>query len=291
MSFQSCVLRELITAQLRGRGLITHAGIVRLTALTESFRLYWGSFLQGEQFFPFGGTPQSLLRSLGKALNRTDSSHHPLLWLSLAAFLFVDWDQFLTRYELHRTSGRTQRKSIASTFEVKADPRIEKLGDLMKEGASIAEASRDLGVAQSVIRRWCVRHNFAKDRVLANVDAGIQAEALRLYLEGSPQEEIAAQLDIDVTLVRYALDAVPGAILHRRASSNASLRQRHRLSLRSSRIQHPALGRAQLRLKCQAAYSWLLNHDRQWLESELPEGGKQKTIDRKPDGPQFSLSF
>lgn len=81
-----------------------------------------------------------------------------------------------------------------------------------------------------------------------------------------------------------------------RGTLDHELQETHRTELERRRAMYPHLSRALLRLRCQAAYSWLLRNDREWLEARLPpskdrRGTKFKDSVAGTAEPQLSWSF
>ncbi len=287
--FDLPTLRGVLHTRLRERDLMTPAGIVRIELFSNVYFDHWGRLLRLSA--PESSLQRrSFMRTAGKMLDQSSSGAHPLLWLTTAALVFESWSEFAKSYHLAMQDTSRLAGGDAVKYAPVPDPRIEGLQHLISEGQSVGSAARQLGIGPSVARRLCVVHGIAPDRVLSNVSVELRQLIVAQYEQGNSQEDIAAGLGVDVTLVRYTLDATPAATLRRKARAMATLRESHRGALLAAVSEHPDLSRARLRLTCQAAYSWLVNNDRVWLESVLPDAKvREASIRVAPQSPQYSL--
>lgn len=263
------VLREVLRQGLFERSLATSSGTVRLTQLTTELLAYWAPLVDSGCAIPMGEGNRAAYRLVGKLLNQSKPGLHPLSWLSLIAFLFLDWHSFLAAYE--NQNRLNPRPLLDSSPDEDAEPpKVQQFKAEMAAGATLASAARGCNISIRIARRWCVQHAIAVERVLAGFPLDKRDKAAALYVEGHSREEIAFRMVVDVSLVTYALDAIPGIDVKRRAAQLDRIRKEHRAALVSCLSAHPRLPRSHLRLHCQAAYSWLLNNDRLWLEQVLP---------------------
>ena len=120
-------------------------------------------------------------------------------------------------------------------------------------------------------RTWCIKLGIQTGEAMSDIPQTRRMEVRRLLEAGYSRSAVAAELSITPAIVGCVLALSPGLKEKRASLIREQFRVKWRPILKSAVDRHPSLSRSQLRLRCQAAYSWLLVHDRDWLEALLPK--------------------
>lgn len=223
--------------------------------------------------------------------SRGDS--HPLLWICLLRTLFTNLGSVTQAYESASTPFPIKPGRMRATQS--AQLPITSIETMIAAGMTIS------GVAAALcIPKWRVRASCAKfDRGLAVLTSSLSqatiASIRRRLRMGHTHGRIASDLSMDVSLVRYvALGSQEDVAVGQRRLVARAIRRNRRELLAALQLHGTAL-RSEIRRHCQAPYSWLLNHDRMWLESVLPpklsSGGRSGRVQldlfrARPEGGQ-----
>jgi transposase len=194
---------------------------------------------------------------------------HPLRHLAIIYWLFPSWADFIATYAEAHTTAQAAVHMPPSV--VLADARRTAFVADLTAGHSVTAASKRIGITAGTGLAWAAQHGFKTSRRPKTVTELLQRSIADDLARGDDKADIAHRHRVSVQAVTRVLRSEVGlADRRRRAQRDRSLHM-SRQAWTAARDAWPGATVAHLREHAGAAYAWLRRHDKDWLDSHLPE--------------------
>ncbi len=252
--------------RLRELGYITTEGRVRRNSLLQHFAV------EVEQYRPSTDTP--LLRSRDdyrylSELLTPSGSHHPFRHLLFGTWLFGSPDKLLNYKTLP-----SSKPLLIEISDCDSNAIEHQCLRLMKEGNSMAEVYRLTGKSRSYLKRLAILHGIPLNLKPKELTTELKLRIIRLAQLGMHRSSISKNCRIGIGSVEQVISSEPRLVEWRKKCHHESKRRRCRLIIARYRELHPNAIRQDIKTKCNAAFFWLYQNDRDWLYSVLPKASK-----------------
>lgn len=248
--------------------IVTSDGSVRFKAMLEALKVRSADLLEvpGWEFLSQLKTTHGGL--LGLLMRRVPGNHHLAKHVALIDFLFDSFEQFSACY--HSVVSSAENGTIDDRIYELHSTREQIINLVQIEGLSINKAAAQVGVHTALAVRWIKREGIpyqARPRVL---DRELKAKLLWMLRAGRTREEIVENLAIKKSWLRAFLAdhlAIRDRWLQKLTSIRRNVYRETFLELMRANVGVPIR-----RIKAMPGngFTWLYNHDREWLMAHLP---------------------
>lgn len=261
--FVSLELATIYRNRLNEFGFMTAAGRIRRKCLLQRFV----AGVKDYRSSPDSPLPrnQNDYRYLSELLE-TNGSHHPFRHLLFGTWLFNRAEKLL--------NYRPERKKALAYKSTNNHGIEQRCLILLREGRSLAEVYRLTGKSRCYLKRLAVQHGVPLVLKPKQLTYELQQRIIRLARLGIHRGVISKRCGIGIGSVEQVISSEPGLVAWRKRCHWESKRRRYRLCIALYQQRHFDAIRRDVKAECNAAYFWLYQHDRDWLESELPQASK-----------------
>lgn len=248
--------------RLRELGYITSEGRVRRQSLLRRFAV------EVEQYRPSSGVPLLSSRDDYRYLSElleSGGSHHPFRHLLFGTWLFGTPDKLLN-YKPLSSKPVSIEKSDGDSHALEHRCLM-----LLREGGSMAEVYRLTGKSRYYLKRLAKQHGISLDLKPRGLTSELQQRIVRLAKLSMHRSAISKHCGIGIGSVEQVISSEPGLIEWRKKCHRESKRRRCRLNIARYQERHPNAIRQDVKTNCNAAFFWLYQNDRDWLNSILPK--------------------
>ncbi|MFC1236685.1 TnsD family Tn7-like transposition protein [Vibrio sp. F74] len=165
--------------------------------------------------------------------------------------------------------------------------KIERCLTLLRKGKSIASISREVGKSRCFVKAVALNakdNTRLKPRKLTSL---VCQTAIALAIKGFHRKEIARRLSVSIGSIETIISASDGIVEWRKKCKSESKRRRYQLQIIRYRQLHPQAIRLDIKSDCNAAFFWLYQHEKMWLEGNLPEATPPHPSPRAKCGRRF----
>ena len=266
-------LRETYRQGLRNMGLLGATG--RRLMHDEAGRRY-ASFVSPlvpiSQLDGLPSTERSAAAEIARLIGPVRSGIHPLRHLSLATWLFESTNAFLEQYEAtQRKRGVFEAEDDAfeqTSTAIENDGRKSNFLALLRAGASVSRAAREIGIDTTTGIVWAAVQGIATPRRPKLLKRGVRDVLMRLLRRGISKARAAAVGKVSVQTITTLLRSEVGLHEAWRQAQFANARRRSRRRWLRCITANPHSGVKAARLAAPSAYAWLYRNDRDWLAEQ-----------------------
>jgi len=277
-SLDGILLARTYQAALRGRGLATANGNLRLSALIEMTRSHYRGIETVPGFEALQSVTPDWPGLAGALTRRKPRSGHPLKHLLLMSMLFETWELFWGAYAASRSA---ERPAAAAVAEEPGNAKIETFHELVSDGKSIRAASTCVGISTTTGVKWAKQ-------------LGLQYTSRTKTFSEEKQSIARKMLQAGINVVAVSEAAGVSRIsIHRLLASEVELLEAWRIArfLEQRKVtrcwftqaiqQNPTLTTRQIRRLPGNSYMWLYRNDREWLREHLPAIWRASSLNRE----------
>lgn len=265
--FDNSQLRKALEEQLTNHSLMASPSVLRKNEAARSYIQKVGCLSSATTLQGLPSNVRQAIAQLNLVLRKASPGTHPARILSIVAWLWEDWADFIRDYDAKPVRSRKHASATTEAASSTAmDSRLENLLiDSIRSGASISAAAKSVGIATATAQRLAVRHGISIERRSKKLTVELQRVLIAAASKGRSKRAIARILDIDRQTVMRFINTEPGlAITWKDACARRVMRgKRTTWEGAVERIGH--LGTRAVREREPAAYAWLYRNDRKWL--------------------------
>lgn len=253
---------------LRGRGLATASGSLRLKSLIDETRRRYKGIEDIQGFEALQAVTPDWPGLVGAITRKSPRHAHPLKHLLVIALIFETWSEFIDAYE---TAGNDE--SIVDTgpsIPCKRSSAAELRVLVMREGLSVTAAAKKLGMSTTTATQIAKREAIPF-RPRPKCLRGPLVRLARTHLQrGAAVKQVSETIGISVASLNRLLATdtmlnqawqTSAFLVHRNQSRTAFLAVVERCGEASLKAVRKMPGNS---------YMWLYRHDRDWLRSQIP---------------------
>lgn len=271
-----------------------------------------GSVEFAAEAVPSGENYESLMTRCVAAIERQDETYRPASWMQLMEALYIHAGSVEAAFSLVEArvqgllaSSKKERALLTAVFGPYSHPRylrqvvfghltdspliiqVMVLEALEREGLAIRPRANQLGLAEAKSQS----DPAIPLSVRIYQDQGISDQFVAMVKASSPTKEIARRFQISEPHARALLLRSKGearSIRQKRScvsplvnGSSADKTEECRSWVLNVLRSHPTIGRTELWKRCESVVSWLVTHDRQWLDKHVPSKYPNRSSVRK----------
>ncbi|MBB6187560.1 TnsD family Tn7-like transposition protein [Rhodanobacter sp. MP7CTX1] len=266
-SIESALLAKTYQGALRGRGIATANGSLRLSALIQLTRSHYSGVETVPGFEALQAVTPDWPGLAGALTRRKPRPGHPLKHLLLISMLFESWDDFLSAYD----ESRTSTEPPASPAAEEPDPsRTEAFYKLVSNGKSIRCASTELGIDTSTGVKWAQRLGLQYVTRTKTFSEDKKATARKMLRAGNDAIVVCEALGLSRATIDRLLTSESDLLYAWKVARFVARRKAARRRFKQVVKQNPGLVTGQIRRLPDNCYMWLYRNDRDWLREQLP---------------------
>lgn len=247
---------DLYREKLGELGFITKAGRIRRVKLLSDF-CQFTSQLQypSTNLLPASVTDYKYITSLLYG----HFSQHIFKYLILGYWLS-------SKQTFNQTSMIKRKQTQKSTHRIK-----QRCLSLLNMGLSISSISKKTGKSRTYIKLIAYSNGITHHFKPAKLAPLIRSRITHLAWKGFHRFEIARRVSVSTGSVEMLISATNGLVAWRKQCKHESKRRRYRCQILRYIQSNPVSLRKDIKRDCNAAFYWLYNHEREWLEPILPK--------------------
>lgn len=268
--FDSALLRFTYLTGVKRKGMLRVKGAVQLGKVSDYFlaQAKGLELLPGLEFVERvhdadGGFVGGLLR-IGRG------HKHPVKHLLLMAALFESWADFNKAYGAMAADQKSSPQKPVSRIWPD-DPRRREFAKLMNTpGSTVSDVARQIGVDLPVALYWARKDRIPYRSRPRAIRPEMEKSLVEALLQGTTLREAAEQIGVPSSAVSNFLNSHPEIRERWESARSQHTRDAYRARFRQTIVSHPGVTRSQLRAMPGSGYKWLYQHDREWLQANLP---------------------
>lgn len=156
----------------------------------------------------------------------------------------------------------------------------EQCCDLLRSGLSMAAVSREVDKSRCYVKSIALKNNIPVNLKPKTITQSLKASVVTLAKKGFHRDVIAKRHGISTGSVELIISTTSGLVEWRKRCKSESLRRRYRYYIIRFIASSSNTCRQDVKKAHEAAFYWLYNHERDWLESVLPEAGRTQHVER-----------
>lgn len=269
--FLTTTLSQTYQFALYENGMLTDGGNVRLNSLLIAIENHYKDFKGIPGFEVLESLKTTMGGFIGAITRLKSKPSHPFKHLLLIAFLFHDWNTFITTYQLANSQHPQWFLPISPIITKKENPSKYKLKNLVvKKHLSIREAAKKLGVSVTTAVVWAqlLGIQFTKRPKLLNEK--MLSRIRELLRKGTNKIEICKSTGASIVSLNRILRCEHELAKNYRSSLFSIKRKEFRANFSDLIKNNPGKPVKFIRLIPGNGYQWLYRHDRIWLRDNLP---------------------
>lgn len=246
---------KFILSKLQNAGFLTIERQIRRQTLCHSFFSSIKTLIVDQQYFRPSSTDDY---QYIKNLLCQNQYTHPgklcvfLFWLSL------------------QCSENQIVSSNASSYREKKITQEKSCVEILMQGKSLNETSKQLGKSRTYVKSIALRFNLTNRLKPKRIDHAMREKILKLASRGLHRKSIALDFGISDGSVELVISSSPKIVLKRKQIKFESLRRRCRVEIMRYLQHNPGAMRKDIFKSCNRAAHWLFRNDKEWLEETLP---------------------
>lgn len=257
---------------LRDMGLLRgNPGRLALEQLAESYLAFVQPLTCITEFSSLPQTHAEALAQVPRLVRIDRNVTHPIRHLTLIAWIFSGWEKFWDEYCSQRKNllgaERASPDALNASQSATTDSRRSALLTLLATGdCSLSGAARRVGIDPATAMAWAAQAGISTPRRAKRLKPELLNRLVEMLAKGMDTGEVAKELEISAVSVIRILRTQVG--LHQAWKQARFDRARTKARGVWQRVvaENPRLGVKAVRTLEPAAYAWLYNHDRSWLD-------------------------
>ncbi|OQQ02063.1 transposase [Vibrio splendidus] len=169
---------------------------------------------------------------------------------------------------------------IRATTHTDLPSKEEQCCDLLRAGLSMAAVSREIDKSRCYVKSIALKHNVPVNLKPKIVTQSFKSSVIGLAKKGFHRDVIAKHHGVSSGSVELIISTTAGLVDWRKRCKVESLRRRYCCQILRFIGSNPNALRQQVKSINKAAFHWLYNHERDWLESALPVATQARHVDR-----------
>ena len=251
------VLRE----QLVELGLAAASGRIRQRESSVHFCDQMRCVRDIRELSSIASTHSSAYSQIMGLLSARGGGCHPLRVAAAVAWLFGTWSEFIERYKV---SGQAvQDGGTENVVGQPLDPRRNTLLWLIRRGASVTSAAKQVGVQVVTGQAWAVQAGIGVSKRPSAIRGDTRHAVISALMSGEDKEDIAQAFGVSSSSVNRLMRTEVGLHRHWLDARFNRCRETTRRQWKNALDQCSRVKSA--RLNEPATYSWLYRNDREWL--------------------------
>lgn len=260
------LLREVYALGAQRRGWLALDGSIRLLALRDAFVAHYRDAmdLPGLGFVAQTGGPNGGF--INQLLRQYDGLHHPARHITLAAFLFNDFEAFEDAHRVTTERLSCQNNDIAS-------PRTEPLKEALERiqsGESVNAVAQSIGAPTTQLIHHATKAGIPYRKRPHIVGTETENKLVTMLRRGASRAAIVRRLAIRPGFIKDYLAARPDLLRHWESRHFERQRKAYRLQFQRTLDRNPGVPMKRVRRIPGNGFQWLYNNDRDWLQAQLP---------------------
>ncbi|WP_162383691.1 TnsD family Tn7-like transposition protein [Citrobacter sp. NCU1] len=141
---------------------------------------------------------------------------------------------------------------------------------LYNEGRSFSEISRLTGKSRCFIKSEIYKRHGLDVKRNKVINQNVIKTVHALAQKGFSRAAIGRHTQVSIGSIEMIISVTPGLVAWRKKCKSQSLRRRYKCQILRYLSQNPDVLRRDVKKHCMAAFYWLYNHEKSWLEEHLP---------------------
>lgn len=151
---------------------------------------------------------------------------------------------------------------------------------LLEQGLSLSEVGRQILKSRCYVKGVAMKFGINHHLKPKKITQAIQERIKALAYKGFHRKAIAEALGLSTGSVEMIISATEGLVDWRKQCRFESKKRRYKCQILRFTQSHPNAIRQDIKKHCEAAFFWLYQHRREWLNANLPAANKTVHIDR-----------
>lgn len=249
--------------RLKKKGFITNAGQIRRKQICEAL------FVLSEQILP---SESSL---------KPKSEHDFLYWAPVfsGAMNQPPFKQLIFNFYLEQIADDEKPSQVSKVDNTNL--LVEDLCcDLLREGCSMAEVSRQIGKSRCYVKGVALKHQIPVNLRPKVITEAFKQSVIDMAHKGFHRQVIARMHQVSTGSIEVIISATEGLVEWRKLCKHQSMSRRYKAEITRFLLTQPQATIKNVKTDCEAAFFWLYNHQKDWLDHCLPEPQKVQHVNR-----------
>ncbi|WP_194090533.1 TnsD family Tn7-like transposition protein [Vibrio hibernica] len=187
----------------------------------------------------------------------------------------------LMSFYLNHVATRQLSLPLATEPTLSKDLALEKsCCDLLLRGFSMADVGRQINKSRCYVKSVALRNKIPVNLKPKIITEELKVDVIALARKGFHRKVIANKYKISTGSVELIISTTNGLVEWRRKCKCQSTSRRYKTIILRYIYSNSHSLRKDVKNACEAAFFWLYQHDRNWLEDNLPRATKTKHVDK-----------
>ncbi|MGY5614952.1 TnsD family Tn7-like transposition protein [Vibrio brasiliensis] len=248
---------------IRRKGFITNAGQIRRKQICKAL------FVLSEQIFPSD--------SALKPKSEQDFSY----WSSVlsGAMNQPPFKQLILNFYLEQIAAdeKTSHALKADNANLFVENRC---CDLLRNGCSMAEVSRKLAKSRCYVKGVALKYQIPVNLRPKVLTKALKQDVVDMASKGFHRKVIARKHKVSTGSIELIISTTEGLVERRKLCKHQSMSRRYKAQITRYLLIQPQATIQNVKTDCEAAFFWLYNHQKDWLDSCLPAPQEAQHVDR-----------
>lgn len=151
------------------------------------------------------------------------------------------------------------------------DQKKEQCIELLKKGRTFESISKKIGKSRCFVKAVALNAQIYNQIKPFKLTPKVCRSIIQYAKKGFHRREIAQRLSISSGSVEMLISTTQGLVKWRKQCKHESKRRRYKVQILRYRENHQHAIRKDIKRDCNAAFFWLYQHERGWLEEHLPD--------------------
>ena len=249
--------------RFRKKGFITNAGQIRRKQICKAL------FVLSEQILP----SESDLKPKSE---RDFSYWSPVL---SGAMNQPPFKQLILDFYLEQIADDEKSSQVPKAD--RANSLVEdRCCDLLREGCSMAEVSRQVGKSRCYVKSIALKHQIPVNLRPKVITEALKQDVINMARKGFHRQVIATKHQVSTGSIELIISTTEGLVEWRKLCKHQSMSRRYKVQITRFLLSQPQATIQNVKTDCEAAFFWLYNHQKDWLDRSLPAPQSVQHVDR-----------
>ncbi|WP_305810926.1 TnsD family Tn7-like transposition protein [Photobacterium leiognathi] len=152
--------------------------------------------------------------------------------------------------------------------------------DLLRKGYSMAEVSRQVGKSRCYVKGIALKHQIPVNLRPKVITEALKKDVIAMARKGFHRQVIATKHQVSTGSIELIISTTEGLVEWRKLCKHQSMSRRYKAQIRRYLLTQPQAIIQNVKTDCEAAFFWLYNHQKDWLDSWLPAPQEVQHVDR-----------
>ncbi|HCE2830858.1 TnsD family transposase [Vibrio parahaemolyticus] len=251
--------------RLRKKGFITNSGQIRRKQICEEL------FVLSEKILPSD--------SALKPKSSQDFSYwSPVL---SGAMNQLPFKQLILDFYLEQIADDEKPSHVSAPKVDNANSLVEeRCCDLLRKGCSMAEVSRQVGKSRCYVKGIALKHQILVNLRPKVITKALKQDVIDMACKGFHRQAIARKHQVSTGSIELIISTTDGLVEWRKLCKHQSMSRRYKAQITRFLLSRPQATIQNVKTDCEAAFFWLYNHQKGWLDCSLPAPQKVQHVDR-----------